>query len=223
MPIDVTRIKNLLGDRVLIRPLARPEKRGGLFLASDTAKEKSKQQDLWWGVIENLGRDARYPDAYGLEVGDVVGVEFTGAHCETLAGSDGEDHCWVAEEFIALKSTGRVEAWRESKGWAAMGENHGLIPVGSNVLVRPDAEEEKRGSVYVPMTARESQKLGTCLVTSEGSLAGDALAPLHVTKGSRVLFGRYSGQWAKLDEDLLVMKQEDVIAEFEDAKEPAHV
>ncbi len=207
MPIDLKSLVTLLGDRILIRPFTRPERRGGLYLAR--TPEKVQQTDVWWGTIESLGRDARYPDAYGLKVGDVVAIEALGRQCETLNGEDGEEHCWVAEEFLAARSTGRYESFHASEKWRRL--DYGIVPLGQYVLVRPDAEEEKRGGVFIPHSSREAQKQGEVLAVSPGEVLGDILAPLHVEAGSRVLYGRYSGAWLKADEEVLLMKQENVI------------
>lgn len=220
MPIDLKSIKMLLGDRLLIRPLAKPERRGSLMLPA-SALQKSQQTDVWWGEIEALGRDARFPDAYGLKVGDVVGIESLGRQCETLAGGDNEEHCWVAEEFIAARSTGRIEAFLANEPWRR--NDVGIIPIGAYVLVRAEPEEEKRGGIHLPHNAREKQKMGEVLAVSKGEIVGDELAALHVEARSRVLYGRYSGIFVKADEELLLMKQENVIAVLEPLKETASV
>ncbi len=225
MPIALKTIKTLLGDRLLIRPLAKPERRGTLYVPTSAA-QKEKQTDIWWGEIEALGRDARFPDAYALKVGDVVGVEFLGRQCETLAGDDGDDHLWVAEEFLAAKSTGRIEAFVANSKWRR--QDIGIIPLGAYVLVRPEPEEEKRGGIHLPHNAREPQKIGEVLAVSPGEISGDMLAPLAIDAGNRVLYGRYSGAWVKADEELLLIKaggydNGNVVAVLEPAKEAASV
>lgn len=220
MPIDLKTIQTLLGDRLLIRPLKGPEARGRILVPLSSAK-KPEQVDIWWGEVEGLGRDARTPDAYGLKVGDVVGVESLGRQCETLKGEDGEDHCWVAEEFLAARDTGRIASFTANEKWRR--QDVGVIPLGAYVLVRPEPEEEKRGGIHLPHNAREPQKVGEVLAVSPGEIVGDTLAPLHVEADARVLYGRYSGAWVKADEDLLLMKQENVIAVLEPSKKAAHV
>lgn len=225
MPIALKNIKILLGDRLLIRPIAKPERRGTLYVPTSAA-QKDKQTDIWWGEIEGLGRDARFPDAYALKVGDVVGVEFIGRQCETLAGDDGEEHLWVAEEFIAARSTGRIEAFVANEKWR--GKDVGIVPLGSYVLVRPEPEEEKRGGIHLPHSAREPQKIGEVLAVSPGEISGVMLNPLAIESGSRVLYGRYSGAWVKADEELLLIKaggfdNGNIVAVLEPAKEAASV
>ncbi len=225
MPTALKTIKTLLGDRLLIRPLAKPERRGTLYVPTSAA-QKDKQTDVWWGTIEALGRDARFPDAYGLKVGDVVGIEAIGRQCEAIAGDDGEDHLWVAEEFLAARSTGRIEAFVANEPWRR--DDVGIIPLGAYVLVRPEPEEEKRGGIHLPHNAREPQKVGEVLAVSPGEISGGMLSTLHVETGARVLYGRYSGTWVKADEDLLLIKaggydQGNVVAVLEPVKEAAHV
>ena len=204
MPIEVTSIKSLLGDRILIRPLLRPEKRGGLFLPASQLKDKGKQTDVWFGEVEALGRDAKYPDAYGIKVGDVVGIEFIGRQCETLKSEDDEEHCWVSEEFIACVDEGRIKAHAKGVKWS--GKAAGIRPIGAYVLVRPDPEEESRGGIKIPDSMREAQKQGEVIAVSEGELVGRELEALPVATGNRVLFGRYSGSWVRVDRELLLMK-----------------
>lgn len=208
MPIDLSAIRTLLGDRVLVRPFLRPERRKGLYVP--VRAEAVKQTDVWWGTIEALGRDAKYPDAYGLKVGDVVAIEALGRQCETLAGADGEEHCWVAEEFLAARDTGRFAAFHAGETWRRA--DYGVVPLGAYVLVRPEPEEETRGGLHIPHNAREAQKVGAVLAVSAGEVLGDALQPLHVEADARVLYGRFSGAWLKADEEVLLMKQENVIA-----------
>lgn len=204
MTIELSRLKNLLGDRILIRPLLRPEKRGAIFVPASALKDKGKQADVWFGEVEALGRDAKYPDAYGVKVGDVVGVEFIGRQCETLKTDDGEEHCWVAEEFLAVIDQGRVKAHVKGVKWT--GKAAGLLPIGAYVLVRPDPEEETHGGIHIPHNAREAQKEGVVLAASAGELVGRELDALPVEVGAHVLFGRYSGSWVRVDEELLLMK-----------------
>lgn len=220
MPIALKSIKSLLGDRLLIRPVAGPTQRGRILVPM-TGSKKPEQSDIWWGEVESLGRDARFPDAYGLKVGDVVGVESLGRQCETLLGEDGEERCWVVEEFVAARSSGRVEAFLANEKWTRKGV--GIEPLGAYVLVRAEPEEEKRGGIHLPHSAREPQKMGLVLEVSVGEIMGDAIRPLHVEPDARILYGRYSGAFVKVDEELLLMKQENVIAVLEPVKEAAHV
>jgi co-chaperonin GroES (HSP10) len=217
---DIKDIKLLLGDRLLIRPLSGPEKRGTLIVPINTAKEKLNQTDVWWGEVESLGRDAMTPDAYDIKVGDVVAVHSIGRQCETIKTDDGEEHCWVADEFIVALSKGRFEAFKENEKWIK--EDIGIVPIGSYILVVPEDEEENKGGIHIPMSSRQQQKVGKCVAVSPGEIRNGELVPLHVENGSRVLFGRYSGSWARLDKDFLLMKQEDIVGIMEYAKELAH-
>ncbi len=178
--------------------------------------EAVKQTDVWWGTVEALGRDARYPDAYGIKVGDVVAIESIGRQCETLNGDDNEEHCWVAEEFLAARSTGRYESFHAGEKWRR--QDYGIVPLGAYVIVRPQAEEEVRGGLHIPHSSREAQKVGDVVAVSAGELVGDTLHPLHVEADSRILYGRYSGCWVKADEEVLLMKQENIIAMMEPVK-----
>lgn len=216
MSVEVAKISRLFGDRVLVKVLGRTEKRGSLFVPASCLKEKGKQSDLWWGVVESLGNGARYPDAYNLKNGDIVGIDSIGAQCERMTDLEGDEHVWVPEEFLAVKDLGRIAAFRENRPWDK--SKVGLKPMGPFSLVRPLPEEESRGGIRIPDSARQAQKQGHVIEVSDGTINGGILDYLYVRKDTEVLFGRFSGSWARLDEDLLLMKQEDVIAEM--VKEP---
>lgn len=220
MPVEMNRIARVFGDRALVRRLSSPEKRGGLFLPVTNAN-KPKQQEIWFGVIEHLGSDMRYPDAYGVKVGDLVGVEFTGSHCETFTGDDKHTHVWVAEEFLAVKDSGYIEAELNGKKWS--GNIDALIPLGNYVLAQADEEQDTRNGIAIPESARELQRTGEVLAVSAGEVRGSELYPLSIAPKATILFGRYSGQkMALADKEFLLMKQEDIIAEMAKAPEVAH-
>jgi len=86
------------------------------------------------------------------------------------------------------------------------------------ILKRKDEEHTSPGGIVIPDSAAEKPIQGEVTAVGKGKLldSGD-VRPLDVGVGDRVLFGKYSGTEVKLNgEDLLVMREEDIMAVIED-------
>ncbi len=96
-----------------------------------------------------------------------------------------------------------------------------IKPLHDRVLVRRLEQEEKTaGGIIIPDTAKEKPQQGEVLAVGPGARddAGKTI-PLDVKVGDVVLFAKWGGTEVKVDgEDLLVMKESDLIAIVEDAK-----
>jgi chaperonin GroES len=94
-------------------------------------------------------------------------------------------------------------------------------PLGDRVLVRRVEEEAKtKGGIIIPDTAKEKPQEGEVLSVGPGA-RDDAgkVHPLDVKVGDRILFGKWSGSEVKLDgEDLLIMKESDILGVLEPVK-----
>src|SRR5216110_3969951 len=89
-----------------------------------------------------------------------------------------------------------------------------LRPLHDRVLVkRVDEQDEKRGSLIIPDTAKEKPQEGKVVAVGTGKVNDDGKNfPLAVKEGDRILFGKYSGNEVKLDGvEYLIMKEEDVL------------
>lgn len=206
----MSRIGRVFGDRILLRKLDRPEKTKGILVPLSYIKNKPKEQELWYGVIEAFGLDSRYQDAYGLKIGDIVGINDIGISNASFIGDDEQEHYWVMEEFLVAKDEGRVVAFRNDQLY----EGVGLTPLGAYSIVEAYPEEEKRGGVHIPHTSQDGSLIGRVLDVSQGEVRSGELKPLHVRNYSDVLFGKYSGLHARLGKDYLLIKEEDLIAEI---------
>ena len=95
-------------------------------------------------------------------------------------------------------------------------------PLHDRVLVRRvDAEEKTAGGIIIPDTAKEKPVQGEIIAVGPGTRSekGD-IQPLDVQVGDRVLFGKWSGTEVKIDgEDLLIMKESDLMGVVEGAHE----
>ena len=93
-------------------------------------------------------------------------------------------------------------------------------PLQDRVLIRRLEQEEKTvGGIIIPDTAKEKPMEGEVIAAGPGTRGDDGkLNPLDVKVGDRVLFGKWSGTEIKIDgEDLVVMKESDIMGVLEDA------
>jgi chaperonin GroES len=94
-------------------------------------------------------------------------------------------------------------------------------PLGDRVLVRRVEEEEKtRGGIIIPDTAKEKPQEGEVIAVGPGARDETGkVQPLDVKSGDRILFGKWSGTEVKLNgEDLLIMKESDILGVLEPEK-----
>ena len=94
-----------------------------------------------------------------------------------------------------------------------------IRPLQDRVLIRRTEEERKSpGGIVIPDSATEKPIRGEVIAAGKGKvLENGEVRPLELKAGDRVLFGKYSGTEVKVDgEELLVMKEDDVMAVIED-------
>ena len=93
-----------------------------------------------------------------------------------------------------------------------------LRPLHDRVIVQREEEERTSpGGIVIPDTATEKPIQGKILAVGNGKiLDGGDVRALDVKVGDKILFGKYSGTEVKVeDEDLLVMREEDIMAVVE--------
>ncbi len=93
-----------------------------------------------------------------------------------------------------------------------------IRPLHDRVLVEPlDAEEKTAGGIIIPDTAKEKPMEGKIVAVGKGSRNDEGkVAPLDVTKGDRILYGKWSGTEVKVDgDDYLIMKESDIMGVIE--------
>ena len=88
-------------------------------------------------------------------------------------------------------------------------------PLEDRILVRRlEADEEVRGGIIIPDTAKEKPTQAEVVAVGPGKLAknGERVA-VAVAKGDRVLLGKYSGTEVKLGGDeYVILREDDVLA-----------
>ena len=93
-----------------------------------------------------------------------------------------------------------------------------IRPLHDRVIIkRLEEERTSPGGIVIPDSAAEKPVQGKVLAVGKGKILEDGtIRPLDVKVGDKILFGKYSGTEVKVDgEDLVVMREEDVIGIFE--------
>jgi chaperonin GroES len=94
-----------------------------------------------------------------------------------------------------------------------------IRPLHDRVIIRRLEEERKSaGGIVIPDSAAEKPVRGEIVAVGNGKILdnGDVRA-LDVKVGNKVLFGKYSGTEVKVEgEDLVVMREDDIMAVLED-------
>ena len=90
-----------------------------------------------------------------------------------------------------------------------------IRPLHDRILVTRVAEQEVgRGGIIIPDTAKEKPQEGMVAAVGNGKLTEEGKrVALDVQAGYRILFGKYSGNEVKIeDEEYVIMREEDVLA-----------
>ena len=88
-----------------------------------------------------------------------------------------------------------------------------IRPLHDRVVVkRIENEEQVRGGIIIPDTAKEKPQEAEVVAVGPGKLQDDgSRQPMDVQAGDRVLIGKYSGSEIKMGDDELVIVREDEI------------
>ena len=93
-----------------------------------------------------------------------------------------------------------------------------IRPLNDRIIVRRmEDQEQMRGGLYIPDTAKEKPQEGEVLAVGNGKLLdnGQRIA-IDLKNGDRILFGKYAGTEIKLDgEEYLILREDDVLGVVE--------
>ena len=90
-----------------------------------------------------------------------------------------------------------------------------IRPLHDRVLIkRIDQEEQVRGGIIIPDTAKEKPQEAEVVAVGPGKLNEDGKrSPMDVKKGDRVLVGKYSGSEVKIEtEDYVILREDEILA-----------
>ena len=88
-------------------------------------------------------------------------------------------------------------------------------PLSDRVVVKPlDEDEQMRGGLYIPDTAKEKPSQGEIVAVGPGKLSDDGTRlDMDVSMGDKVLYGKYSGTDVTLEgEEYLILRESDILA-----------
>jgi len=95
-----------------------------------------------------------------------------------------------------------------------------IRPLNDRIIVRRmEDNEQMRGGLYIPDTAKEKPQEGEVIAVGNGKLLdnGTRIA-IDIKAGDKVLFGKYAGTEIKLDgEEYLILREDDVLGVIEGA------
>ncbi|HEV2422497.1 MAG TPA: co-chaperone GroES [Candidatus Acidoferrales bacterium] len=98
-----------------------------------------------------------------------------------------------------------------------------ITPLHDRVIVKRIEEKESvRGGIIIPDTAKEKPQEGEVVAVGSGRREKGELIPLDVKVGDRILFGKYSGNEIKIDEqEYLILKEDEILAKLGGAAKAA--
>jgi chaperonin GroES len=101
-----------------------------------------------------------------------------------------------------------------------------IRPLYDRVIVKRIGQQRTTASgIVIPDSTAEKPEQGEVIAVGSGKLLQDGTQrPLQLKVGDQVLFGKYAGRTVKVDGDeLLVMREEDVMGVFEHEQEAKKV
>ena len=91
-------------------------------------------------------------------------------------------------------------------------------PLGDRVLLkRIDTQEEVRGGIIIPDTAKEKPQEAVVVAIGDGKMDDDGKRlPMTVKKDDHVLIGKYTGQDIKInDEEHTIVREDEILGIIE--------
>jgi chaperonin GroES len=91
-------------------------------------------------------------------------------------------------------------------------------PLSDRVLLkRTEPQEEYRGGIIIPDTAKEKPQEAEVVSVGDGKLDENGKRlPMSVKAGDRVLIGKYTGQDIKInDEEHTIVREDEILAIIE--------
>ena len=91
-----------------------------------------------------------------------------------------------------------------------------VTPLHDRVLVRRlEGKETAKGGIIIPDTAKEKPQEGEVVAAGAGKFEKGKRVPLDVKVGDRILFGKYTGNDIKIeDQDYLILNEEEILVKF---------
>ena len=87
-------------------------------------------------------------------------------------------------------------------------------PLADRVVVKAiEDNEQMRGGLYIPDTAKEKPQQGEVVAVGPGRVEDGKRVEMELKVGDKVLYGKYSGTEVTLDDQqYLILRESDVLA-----------
>jgi chaperonin GroES len=91
-----------------------------------------------------------------------------------------------------------------------------VAPLHDRVLVkRLEEKETAKGGIIIPDTAKEKPQEGEVMAVGAGKIEKGHRIPLDVKVGDRILFGKYTGNDIRIDDqEYLILREEEILAKL---------
>jgi len=89
-----------------------------------------------------------------------------------------------------------------------------IRPLSDRVLIkRVEPEEEYRGGIVIPDTAKEKPQEGEVVAIGDGKVLDNGTkVKMSVKTGDRILFGKYAGTEVTIEDvEYLIMREDEVL------------
>ncbi|MGB7439349.1 MAG: co-chaperone GroES [Candidatus Acidiferrum sp.] len=89
-----------------------------------------------------------------------------------------------------------------------------ITPLHDRVLVRRlEQKETAKGGIIIPDTAKEKPQEAEVIAVGAGKMEKGRRVPLDVKAGDRILFGKYTGNDIKIDDqEYLILREDEILA-----------
>jgi chaperonin GroES len=90
-----------------------------------------------------------------------------------------------------------------------------IKPLHDRIIVKAaDKEEKSAGGILLPDSAQEKPQRGEVLAVGPGKMLDSGVnAPIDISVGDHVFYGKYSGTEVKVDgDDVIILRADDVLA-----------
>ena len=91
-----------------------------------------------------------------------------------------------------------------------------IQPLHDKIVIQrlEEKEEEVRGGIIIPDTAKEKPQRGKVIAAGKGKLLeGGKRRPMAVSPGDRILFSKWAGNEIKFDDqEYLILSEDEVLA-----------
>ena len=102
-----------------------------------------------------------------------------------------------------------------------------IEPLADQIVIRPTrAQDQSAGGILLPESAKEKKSEGTVVSIGPGRIAPDtgALIVPAVAEGDHVVYSKFAGTAINVgDEELLVIRENDILVRLVDVEEPVAV